>query len=197
MTTLSLANQIKDQRISRGLSQEQLADNSQLSLRTIQRIEKGQSTPRGDTLLKLIEALDLCQDEVLKSEKLDGDKYSALLNLTALGFLAHPLLGFPLSLIVWQFVGKRSVMLTDTAKKVFITQVVLISCLYLCLYIFAAGRHILFDFNIIDFQLSAFRQMSPIITYAIGFLYIICISLIFFNFIKNLQGKKSKYLFVV
>jgi transcriptional regulator with XRE-family HTH domain len=44
---------VKDLRTKQGLSQEELAEKTGLSLRTIQRIENGESIPRGDTLKRL------------------------------------------------------------------------------------------------------------------------------------------------
>ena len=45
MNNQNLANKIKELRSRKGLSQEQLSEDSKLSLRTIQRIEKGESIP--------------------------------------------------------------------------------------------------------------------------------------------------------
>ena len=45
-----LGKRLKELRNRKGLSQEQLAEDSCLSLRTIQRIEKNETVPRGDTL---------------------------------------------------------------------------------------------------------------------------------------------------
>ena len=43
MKNQNLAKKIKELRVKRGLSQDQLAENSELSLRTIQRIENGKT----------------------------------------------------------------------------------------------------------------------------------------------------------
>ena len=53
---------IKDLRKRRGLSQEELAEKSGLSLRTIQRIENGETDPRGDSLRRLAAALETSPD---------------------------------------------------------------------------------------------------------------------------------------
>ncbi|HYQ56702.1 MAG TPA: helix-turn-helix transcriptional regulator, partial [Draconibacterium sp.] len=65
MNNQNLAIKIKDLRNRKGLSQEQLSEESKLSLRTIQRIEKGESIPRGDTLMRLTQALGITPDELL------------------------------------------------------------------------------------------------------------------------------------
>ncbi|MCC3157025.1 helix-turn-helix domain-containing protein [Hymenobacter sp. 15J16-1T3B] len=50
-------------RKSRGLSQEMLAEQSGVSLRTIQRVEQGDTVPRGHTLQALAAALGVTLDE--------------------------------------------------------------------------------------------------------------------------------------
>jgi thiol-disulfide isomerase/thioredoxin len=58
MNNLNLAQRVKDLRNRKGISQEILAKESGLSLRTIQRIENNETVPRGDTLKRLSIALD-------------------------------------------------------------------------------------------------------------------------------------------
>lgn len=53
---------IKDLRIKKGLSQEELASLSGLSLRTIQRIENDDTNPLGDTKRKIIQVLESYPD---------------------------------------------------------------------------------------------------------------------------------------
>ncbi len=48
-----IGRRIKEIRIKRGLTQEDLAESAQINLRTIQRIENNDTTARGKTL-KLI-----------------------------------------------------------------------------------------------------------------------------------------------
>lgn len=50
--------EIKKIRIKKGLSQKELANLSNLSLRTIQRIENGETNPIGDTKRKIISTLE-------------------------------------------------------------------------------------------------------------------------------------------
>lgn len=50
MMTSSVGKNIKQLRIKKCYSQEQLAEHTGLSVRTIQRIEKGDSVPRGHSL---------------------------------------------------------------------------------------------------------------------------------------------------
>lgn len=63
---------IKEMRIKRGLSQEELAELSKVNLRTIQRIENNETSPRGKTLKLIYEALEL---EPIESPKTTINKY--------------------------------------------------------------------------------------------------------------------------
>lgn len=62
MRNLELSIAIKKLRTDKDLSQEELSDKSGLSLRTIQRLENGETEPRGDTLKRVIHALELPTD---------------------------------------------------------------------------------------------------------------------------------------
>ena len=55
-------------RKSKGFSQELLADQSGVSLRTIQRVEQGETVPRGHTMQALATALDVPLDALLASQ---------------------------------------------------------------------------------------------------------------------------------
>lgn len=59
---------IKQLRKSKGLSQENLSDKSGLSLRTIQRIENGETIPRGDSLNRIANAMDVSTGHFNKHE---------------------------------------------------------------------------------------------------------------------------------
>jgi transcriptional regulator with XRE-family HTH domain len=57
METNDLAIKLKELRALRGMSQEYLAEESRVSLRTIQRIENNESKPTGETLKRISVAL--------------------------------------------------------------------------------------------------------------------------------------------
>ncbi len=60
----NLAQRVKDLRKRKGFSQEELGKISGLSLRTIQRIENGETKPTGETLKRLSNSLDITRDEL-------------------------------------------------------------------------------------------------------------------------------------
>lgn len=102
----SLSRKVVKQRGKLGLSQERLAENTGLSLRTVQRIEKGESTPRGNTLKKLAKALDLNAEDLLDMELSDAPNMLVILNLSQLSFLIFPFFGILLPLAIW--LGQKS-----------------------------------------------------------------------------------------
>lgn len=61
----NLAQGVKDLRKRKGLSQEDLAKESGLSLRTIQRVENGESEPTGETLKRISSVLNITPDELI------------------------------------------------------------------------------------------------------------------------------------
>lgn len=67
MNTEKLAKKLKDLRILRGMSQEFLAEESRVSLRTIQRIENEESSPTGETIKRISIALDVSINELVGS----------------------------------------------------------------------------------------------------------------------------------
>ncbi|WP_111980248.1 helix-turn-helix domain-containing protein [Algibacillus agarilyticus] len=96
-----LGKRIVEQRAKQGLSQEALADMSGLSLRTIQRIEKGESIPRGATLKKLAQVLTITAEDLIDVETDDAPNMLVLINLSQLACLLFPLLGILAPLIIW------------------------------------------------------------------------------------------------
>lgn len=59
---MELSEHLKKLRIDSGFSQEEVSEKSKLSLRTIQRLENGESSPREDTLQLLTKAFNVPKD---------------------------------------------------------------------------------------------------------------------------------------
>ncbi len=56
----------KEYRIKRKITKEQLADLTNLDTRTIQRIENNERTPSIESFSKLVKALEITNEDVLK-----------------------------------------------------------------------------------------------------------------------------------
>ncbi|HEX8425978.1 helix-turn-helix transcriptional regulator [Hymenobacter sp.] len=116
------ATRIVAARKSKGFSQELLAERSGVSLRTIQRVEQGDTVPRGHTVQALAEALnvplEVLQNKLASEPEFDAapapvlpvappvlrsdPQFLQLLNLSALSFLVLPLLNIVLPLLLWR-----------------------------------------------------------------------------------------------
>ncbi|MEE4255869.1 MAG: helix-turn-helix domain-containing protein [Bacteroidales bacterium] len=96
-----LSQRIKDLRLSKGMSQESLAEESGLSLRTIQRIENNETVPRGDTLKRLAITLNTTPDELIDWKVQEDRAYLTMMNLSSLAFLFFPVLGIVVPLAMW------------------------------------------------------------------------------------------------
>jgi transcriptional regulator with XRE-family HTH domain len=96
-----LGQRIKELRKQKGMSQEFLAEESGLSLRTIQRIENGETNPTGESLKRLSNALNVNPDELIDWSIKEDKRYLTYLNLSALTFLFFPLLGILIPFILW------------------------------------------------------------------------------------------------
>jgi transcriptional regulator with XRE-family HTH domain len=95
----SIGNKISDIRKSKGLTQEQLAERSNINLRTIQRIENGKNEPRGTTLDLICDALEVNSELLIdKAEKSKRKSFgSFIINgifLTLLNILLICIIGF-------------------------------------------------------------------------------------------------------
>lgn len=101
MENSELQKRVKELRIKQGLSQEELAEKTGLSLRTIQRVENGESVPRGDSLRKLAIALQVTPDALIDWHIQEDNNVLKMLNLSQLGFLAFPILGIVIPLAIW------------------------------------------------------------------------------------------------
>lgn len=101
MKNNELAQRLKSLRNRKGFSQDELSVKAGLSLRTIQRIENGETQPRGDSLKRLALAFDVPFDEIVDWTIEEDNGFISSLNLSALSFIIFPLLGILIPLIIW------------------------------------------------------------------------------------------------
>jgi uncharacterized Tic20 family protein len=101
MKNKELAQRIKELRNRKGFSQEELSEKAGLSLRTVQRVENGETEPRGDSLKRLAMAFEVSSDEIIDWTVQEDKGFLISLNLSALSFFLFPLLGILVPLILW------------------------------------------------------------------------------------------------
>jgi transcriptional regulator with XRE-family HTH domain len=118
MTQFSLSQRVKELRTKKGISQELLAEETGLSLRTIQRIENEETLPRGDSLKRLAQALNTSPDEIIDWKIQEDSNYLTIMNLAALTFLFFPLLGILIPLILWIFKRDKIQSVNELGKSI-------------------------------------------------------------------------------
>jgi len=96
-----LGNSISQIRKSKGLSQEELAESAQINLRTVQRIESGETEPHGNTLKNICRVLEVHIEEVLEYTKEKNNNYIAAVHFSSLTFVLFPLGNIIFPLILW------------------------------------------------------------------------------------------------
>lgn len=198
MNNQNLAIKIKDLRNRKGFSQERLSEESKLSLRTIQRIEKGESIPRGDTLIKLTQALGVTPDDLLEWTDIEDKGYLTLLNLSVLsGLLFNPLLGIIIPLVMWILKKDKIKFVDDYGKRIISFQITWTLLVYFVFMVATRGSSIKFDFNLFDivFALINYRVNEQLIyVVLVAILYLYNLILIFENVRRVKKGKPSWYL---
>ncbi len=102
MENKEFSRKLKKLRERKGLSQEELANLSGLSLRTIQRMEKGETKPHGDTKRKVVEILESHPDIDIDNE-LKTDKEKDIFQKMIIKF-EYPFILYILSLFLF-FIG--------------------------------------------------------------------------------------------
>lgn len=195
-----LATKIRYLRNQKGFSQEQLSEITNLSLRTIQRTENNKSTPRGDTIIRLAQALQVTPEELLETVDTENKNkgYLLLLNLSAASILFQPMLGILIPFIIWAIRKEKSEFINNTGKKIINFQITWVLSLYAFIIITSNGTFIPFEFNFTDVFLRYLDRFTmaktfPITNVIISLLYFYNLILISVNIKRNLNGIYSKY----
>jgi len=118
MNQNELSTKIKELRTKQGFSQMDLADETGLNLRTIQRIESGKSTPRGDTLRRLATALKVTPDQIIEWEEIEDHNVITMMKLSQFGYIAFPLLGTIIPLLIWVLKKDKVKNVDHVGKKI-------------------------------------------------------------------------------
>ncbi len=96
-----LGSRLTEFRKAKGLSQETLAEEAGISLRTLQRIEKEGTNPHGDTLKRIAEVLDISIDELVDHSLEINYNYIRGMHYSSLLFIIIPLANIILPVIFW------------------------------------------------------------------------------------------------
>ena len=193
MKNSELAQRIKDLRIRRGLSQEKLSDTAQINLRTVQRIESGETDPRGDTLKRIANALNVTPDELIDWTEQEDKGFLAFFNLSALSFMVFPLLGIIVPLAIWILKKDKIKYANEMGKRLLnfqITWSLLVFLVYAFLF-FGLIFHV--DFKLPGFGLEGFGGSKLMLVMLTPVLYIVNGAFVITNSIRSYQGKRVFY----
>ncbi|MEB8344438.1 serine hydrolase [Flavobacteriaceae bacterium KMM 6898] len=201
MDTQSVGKNLVYQRKLKGYSQEELSQKTQVTIRTIQRIEKGDVNPHLQTIKLLAVALDIEMDDLLllenpKEENIQ-QKWLLLLHGTPLLGLVLPLCNILFPLFLWIHKREDNRLYNDHGIKVVNFQISM-TVLYVISFIgllTVEGYGFLFFITIIPFSIGVtlFNIFRAINSYT-------CFYPLAFPFLKNNQkNRKSSplLLFVV
>jgi len=183
MTKNHLATKLKTLRHQKGMSQEILAEASGLSLRTIQRIENGDTNPTGDSLKRLANGLNVNPDELIDWAIKEDNSYLIYLNLSALTFLFFPLLGILVPFMLWTSKKDKIKNINALGRDLInfeITWIILLFSIPFSLFLLS-------KIGVLDnFSLSSFFTTTVI-------LYLINLLFVLFNTFRINNKKEAKY----
>ena len=172
MRNKELAQKIKELRNRKGFSQEELSEKAGLSLRTIQRIENGETEPRGDTLKRIAVAFEVSSDEILDWAVQEDKGFLASLNLSALSFILFPLLGILVPLIMWISKKDKIKNVNNIAKDILNFQITWTMILFVGYIAFAISAGFkMKTTGYIDAGIISSRMMMNLIFFITMYLY--------------------------
>jgi len=131
-----LGKRVKELRVKNGFSQEFLAEECKVSLRTVQRIENSITIPHGYTLSRLAMALHVSPDELVDWSKQEDKGQLNLLNLSALTLLINPFLGTIIPLALWITKRDKIEHVDETGKKLLNFQITMLILVSLAIILF-------------------------------------------------------------
>lgn len=122
-------HKLKKQRLLKGFTQESLAEVSNMSIRTIQRIEKGNSYGSPYTLQSLTRALGidnaaLLSDDYSLEELADDNRGVKLLNLSSISMLIIPFGNLLIPVILYLFGVSKGQGVKVIRDKIFSFQII-------------------------------------------------------------------------
>lgn len=174
--------------MSKGLSQEELAEQTGLSLRTIQRIENNETDPRGDSLKRLAQALQTTPDEMIEWRVEEDRSYMVMVALGACAFVVFPLLGILISMIFWILKKDKMQSIDSLGKAILNFQITwtLAICIDVVLFLYMAFV------GINKVRLSSYQPFYFFIPVFFIYLFVLIVSLI--NAFKIFKGLSYRYI---
>lgn len=193
MKNIELAQKIKDLRFRRGLSQEKLSETAQVNLRTVQRIESGETDPRGDTLKRIANALNVTPDELIDWTEREDKGFLAFFNLSALSFIVFPILGIIVPLAIWILKRDKIKYVSEIGKRLLNFQISWCLLVFFVYAIIFLGLIFPVAFKRPDLGFLNFGGGEIVFVLLTPILYLINGTFVVINSIRSYQGKHVFY----
>ena len=169
----TIGTKITQLRKQKAFSQEQLAELAKVNVRTIQRIENNETTPRGATLKLICDALGVTPDEIINFEKTEDHTFLIWLHLSVLIGFILPLGNILIPLILWISNRNKIENVDSQAKNIINFQILFTISLFvilcygfLSLFLFSEFKNQVFNYQIslaCIFILPVFNFIFPLI----------------------------------
>lgn len=190
---MTLGEKLRKLRKQKGLTQADMEEASGISIRTIQRIEKGASKPRPYTLKTLADALDVKMEQLMESNPIDSNrkeqelKILQRINLVAIIHIILPLSNVLLPLLIW--VRKKNLPLVNKVGK----KIIAFQLLWTLVTLF-----VIFFTPIISFLIYGQAQdgQFPLILFIYLLLVLFNLLMIFHSTINLSKNRSDIYAFV-
>jgi len=146
---MKLGEKIVAERKRRGMTQERLAELTGITVRTIQRIENGNNTPRSFTIVLIAKALDTAYESLVSDEpapedvknqeafREDNIHFLQLLTLSCFSFIFIPIIHFLIPMWLLKRANIKDQKIKTLSRKTIRTQVIWVAAtnllLLLCL----------------------------------------------------------------
>ncbi|MBK9388782.1 MAG: helix-turn-helix domain-containing protein [Bacteroidetes bacterium] len=190
-----LGQQIFQARKNKGISQEELAEISKINLRTLQRIEKGETSPHGDTLRRISEALNIPIQDLINYGFVEDIGYIKAMHFSGLIFVLLPIGNIILPAILWLVKKDQIKDISYYAKKLINFQITWSIITYVP---FAIS---IFSWTAAEKLIPRFIAKSefiswyfPFILYLVNFLYIVIAGILIKNNRRNFSPVSIPFL---
>jgi len=97
----TIGKKIAEIRRQKGLTQEEVSERARINLRTVQRIEKGETEARGNSLKGICEALAINIEDIVDYGKFEDKNYLMFLHLSVMSMAFIPFGNIFMPLILW------------------------------------------------------------------------------------------------
>jgi transcriptional regulator with XRE-family HTH domain len=169
---------IKTARKTKGLTQQELADEAGVSLRTIQRIEKGTEEISGFSLRQISKVLDIPLEEIIMQNvnqiSIDENQNGSIkaLYLSSLLLFINPLLGLIVPLIIGYYKQNKNDLYKINLKKIVKINIIGISILAVLIISLITGIITIIAPEFSNSRDSVLIFLTPVLYYLFMVLFI-------------------------